>query len=512
MQGRGYTFSRMVMLGFSGCRAWQCYNPTTMKCYEQVTDFIKQHQLLNPGDRVVIGVSGGPDSLCLLDILYALGYPLICAHLDHGLRRESSDEAAFTKSIAKSYNLPFEIEKKNVALMAGSGVSLEEAARLARYNFLARVARQNDVHVIATGHTADDQVETVLMHFLRGTGPSGLRGILPDTPLDSWVGIPDVQGIRLIRPMLALNRDQTEDHCRAVGFEPVIDPSNMDLTYFRNRIRHELLPLLETYNPGIRQILLRLAQIMTAEVDLITEQVANTWESVFESQGESALLIRVESMERRPLALQRALLRTAIKMLQPSARDVGFETIERGLQFVSDPMRPASRSLIAGLMLRDFGKNVLLYHKDSPVVFDRLPQLIENAQVEVPIPGEVELAGGRKLTVASESIAPGSYQTFLNAQEGDFVAIDGSRVSAPLNVRTRLPGDRIQPLGLDGNTKVSDIMINNHIPDLARARWPIVVSGDEVVWVAGIRMSHLFRLTEETSHVIVIHLSPPQDE
>ena len=483
-----------------------------MQSYEQVGEFIMAHDLLNPGDRVVIGVSGGADSLCLLDSLYHLGYPLICAHLDHGLRQESSDEAAYVKSIAQSYNLPFEMEKQDIALKAGSGVSLEEAARLVRYSFLARVAKKNDGHVIATGHTADDQVETVLMHLLRGTGPSGLRGMLPDTPLDSWVGIPDAKEIRLIRPLLTLNHDQTEDHCRAINLEPVIDPSNMDHIYFRNRIRHELLPLLETYNPGIRQILLRLARIMTAEVDLLAEMVANAWESVFESQGESALLLRVESLERRPLALQRALLRSAIKKLLPTARDVSFDTIERGLQFVSDPMRPASRPLIAGLMLRTLGDDILLYHTDSPVIFDRLPQLIKDAQVELPIPGKVELAGGWKLTALSESIALGSYQTYLNAQEGDFAAIDRSLISEPLNVRTRMPGDRIQPLGLNGTTKVSDIMINNRIPDLARARWPMVVSGDEVVWVTGIRMSHLFRLTEGTSSVIVIHLSPPQDE
>ncbi len=481
-----------------------------MQSYQQVSDYIERHQLLNRGDRVVIGVSGGPDSLCLLDSLHHLGYPLICAHLDHGLRPESSDEAAYAKSIAQSYNLPFELEKQDVTLKAGAGVSLEEAARLARYDFLVRVARKNDVHVIATGHTADDQVETVLMHFLRGTGPSGLRGMLPDTPLDSWVGIADAQGIRLIRPLLSLNRDQTEGHCQAVGLAPVIDSSNMDHTFFRNRIRHELLPLLETYNPGIRQILLRLARIMTAEVDLLAEMVASDWESVFESLGESALLLRVEPMERKPLALQRALLRSAIKKLQPSARDVSFDTIERGLQFVSDPTRPASRPLFADLMLRDLGEEILLYHTDSPVIFDRLPQLIGDAQVEVPIPGEVELAGGWKLTATSESITPGSYQTYLNAQEGDFAVIDESSLSAPLSVRTRVPGDRVQPLGLEGTTKVSDIMINNRIPELARARWPIVVSGDEVVWVAGVRMSHAFRLTEGTSRVIVIRLSPPR--
>ena len=482
-----------------------------MQSYQQVSELIERHQLLNCGERVVIGVSGGPDSLCLLDSLSHLGYPLICAHLDHGLRQESSDEAAYVKSIAQSYNLPFEIEKQDVALKAGSGVSLEEAARLTRYNFLVRVARKNDVHVIATGHTADDQVETVLMHFLRGTGPSGLRGMRPDTPLDSWVGISDAQGIRLIRPLLSLNRGQTEGHCQAVGLEPVIDSSNMDPTFFRNRIRHELLPLLETYNPGIRQILLRLACIMAAEVDLLTEMVASAWESVFESLGESALLLRVESMKGKPLALQRALLRSAIKKLQPSARDVSFDTIERGIQFVSDPTRPASRPLIAGLMLRDLGEEILLYHTDSPVIYDRLPQLIGDVQVGMPIPGEVELAGGWKLTATSKSIVPGSYQTYLNAQEGDFAAIDESGLSAPLSVRTRVPGDRIQPLGLEGTSKVSDIMINNHIPDLARARWPIVVSGDEVVWVAGIRMSHSFRLNEGTSRAIVIRLSPPQE-
>jgi len=217
-------------------------------------------------------------------------------------------------------------------------------------------------------------------------------------------------------------------------------------------------------------------------------------------------------MDTKPLALQRALLRSAIKKLQPSARDVSFDTIERALQFVSDPIRPASQPLISGLMLRDLGDEILLYHTDSPVVFDRLPQLIGEAQVDVPVPGEVELAGGWKLIATNESIAPESYQAYLNAQEGDFAAIDESSLSAPLSVRTRAPGDRIQPLGLEGTTKVSDVMINNRIPELARARWPIVVSGDDVVWVAGVRMSHAFRLTAGTTRAIVIRLSPPQED
>ena len=481
-----------------------------MFAYELVAEFIAEQRLLTPGERVVVAVSGGADSLCLLDILNHLGYPLICAHLDHGLRQESAADAAFTRSIAESYNLPFEGEKQDIASQVGAGISLEEAARLARYNFLVRVAKENEVRVIATGHTADDQVETVLMHILRGTGPSGLRGILPDTPLDPWVGI-ESQGTRLIRPLLMLNRDQTEGHCRTLGLEPVIDPSNMDHTFFRNRIRHELLPFLETYNPGIRQVIQSLAHIMTAEVELMTDLADKAWDSVFETHGGSSLLLRVESMRKRPLALQRVLLRSAIKKLQPSARDIGFDTIERGLQFVGDAGRPAARPLISGLMLKNLGDDVLLYDAKSPVVFDDLPQLMDSKPLAFAIPGEVDLAQGWRLSVSRETIAPGSYQTFLKAQHGIYAALNASSVTMPLQVRGRLKGDRLQPLGLEGTTKLSDIMVNNHIPEMARARWPIVVSGGNVVWVAGIRMAHGFRLTDETDNVILIHLSPPQD-
>jgi len=162
-----------------------------------VADFIARFDLLDAKQKVIVGVSGGTDSLCLLDCLHRLGYPLVLAHLDHQLRSDSDTDADFCRRMAERYGIPVAVEAADVRGFADGGHSLEEAARLLRYRFLVRMAEDFNTNMIATGHTADDQVETILMHFMRGAGPSGLRGMLPATVLDDWVDVPEGDGVML---------------------------------------------------------------------------------------------------------------------------------------------------------------------------------------------------------------------------------------------------------------------------------------------------------------------------
>jgi len=219
----------------------------------EINSILREKCLITPGELVVTGVSGGPDSLCLMDLLHKLGYRVIVAHLDHRLRPESEDEAQRVKKMAAESGLPFVRESKDIETFSRQrGLSLEEGARLARYQFLFREAEKIRAAAVMVGHTADDQVETVLMHLLRGAGLPGLTGMSHRSLPNAWS-----EKIPLLRPLLGVWREAIWEYLNDQGLNPSLDPSNLDERIFRNRLRHELIPYLETFNPRLRQSIWR---------------------------------------------------------------------------------------------------------------------------------------------------------------------------------------------------------------------------------------------------------------
>ena len=501
-----YTY-KVAQQRFSFTQLRGCYNRCDMEIYQRVADFISRERLLEPGQQLIVGVSGGPDSLCLLDCLYRLGYQVLVAHLDHQLRPDSTEEARFVQQVAQSYGLESLVGRADIV---GSSGSLEEKARFTRYRFLARSAKERGFHHIATGHTADDQVETILMHFLRGAGPSGLRGMLPLTRMDDWVGIPEAEGMILIRPLLEITRDQTQSHCAAIGLEPKEDMSNLDMSFTRNRLRHQLIPLLETYNPGIRRVLRRTGKVMAGEAELVAHLVTDRWASIIHSRGESVLALDVPLFLEQPVALQRALLREVIARLRPSLRDIGFEIIEDAIKFIAKSKRGNRLTIVGELEMLHCAEEVLLQDPGASIEFQHYPQLLSVKEETISVPGQFQLAYGWTLETASTQLASTTRAELMTETSGRVVAFDERSIGAPLSLRPLVPGDRIRLLGMEGRTKVSDLLVNHHIPKPARSRWPLVVSGDHVLWVVGLRMSHDARITEATQKVTVIRLKRPQ--
>ncbi|HFD38988.1 MAG TPA: tRNA lysidine(34) synthetase TilS, partial [Anaerolineae bacterium] len=239
---------------------------------DRVRWLIEQDRLLTSGDRVVVGVSGGPDSLCLLHLLHRLqaeyDLALHVAHLHHSLRGADADaDAAFVRQIAAAWGLPCTVEQADVPALAAEGkLAVEEAARQARYAFLRRVAIGVGARIVAVGHNADDQAETVLMHFIRGSGLAGLRGMLPRAPYPQFTNPQSTNSqstsphLTLIRPLLDISRADILAYCDRHGLTPRFDRSNLDTTYFRNWLRHEALPLLARHNPNVDQVLRRTAR------------------------------------------------------------------------------------------------------------------------------------------------------------------------------------------------------------------------------------------------------------
>src|SRR6266568_8976665 len=274
-----------------------------MDMLETVTSYIERHHLLPQAGEIVVGVSGGADSLCLLHLLHRLcgpgkSYPglrLRIAHLNHKLRGEAGTrDAAAVAGIAAAWGLPVTIGEVDVpALARQERRSLEEAARVARYRFLREVAQGQP---IAVAHHADDQVETLLLHFLRGSGLTGMVGMLPRQQ-------------DIIRPLLEVNHAETVAYCQEHGIEPLEDVSNTDPRFLRNRIRHELVPLLESLNPGFDSTLLRNAGVIGVDVEWLEAQIDACWPTVVISEQDDVITLHLEALSSLPLSLQRHLLR-----------------------------------------------------------------------------------------------------------------------------------------------------------------------------------------------------------
>lgn len=448
---------------------------------------------------IVVGVSGGPDSLCLLDLFHRMDYRLVVAHANHQLRPSADEEAQRVGRLAQHLDLPFISEVLPVQALSDEGsIGLEEAARVLRYRFLFEQARFYGAQAVAVGHTADDQVETVLMHLLRGSGLNGLRGMNFRMINPAW----DTQ-IALVRPLLATWREEILAYCSEQGLEAVWDESNQDQHYLRNRVRGELIPLLETYQPTMRQGVWRMARLLAGDDEILEGAAAGLWGQTA-VVGEGYVRFSRPSFLECPLGLQRRLVRRAIRTLQSKLDNVDAFTVERVVNAMAVAPQTRQLDLALGLRMVFEGERVWLAHWTSELPGDEWPQLDPQALIRVDGQGELAL-GTWKLAIDEVDIA----QVRQSARQPDhpFEAwIDADRANFPLQVRARRAGDRWQPLGLaEGSQKISDTMINARLPQRARRKWPLVCAGEEVIWVPGIRPAHTVRLTDETTRVV--HLS-----
>jgi tRNA(Ile)-lysidine synthase len=457
--------------------------------------------VLGPEDTLVVGVSGGPDSLALLHLLVQQGlHPpdrLFAAHLNHGLRPEAGAEAAYVSALATSWGVGALTSHRDVAAYArAEGLSLEEAGRLARYHFLAEVADTVGAAVVATAHHAGDQAESVMMHLLRGAGLDGLRGMLP-------VGrVPGRPDLALIRPLLQVDRAAIAAYVAATGLSPVVDASNLETTFYRNWLRRELLPLLEARNPRLAARLRQLAELARADVDLLEDLAAAAWETALLEQGDRWLALDRRDWIARPLSLRRRLIRRAVLALQPEARDVAFRTVEQARMLAEQAGSGGAATLPAGIILKVDADRLLFHAAGGEADGDRLPQLAAGQPLALPVPGRLHVGGNWLLE--AEAADPAALRSAA-ANQDPWTAVASIPEGARLVVRPRLRGERFRPLGLGGrHALVSEVMINRKIPARWRGRWPIVATEAHLIWLVGHQLDERARVTAETQTGIVL--------
>ncbi|MDI6907277.1 MAG: tRNA lysidine(34) synthetase TilS [Thermoanaerobacterales bacterium] len=455
----------------------------------RVKAYCLRYRMFAPGERVLVGVSGGPDSVALLDVLYRLcgelGIELSVAHLNHLLRgREAASDAAYVAGLADRYGLPLVLEECNVRdAWRERGGSLQAVAREMRYRFYERAAEKTGAARVALGHQADDHAETILFNFLRGTGIAGLAGIPPVRE-------------RYVRPLLAERRRTIEDYCRERGLAPREDASNLKRVYTRNRLRLELIPYLEReYNPNLVPTLLRMAEVLREEEALLEAEAGRVLAGVVRAVDEDA----AAALERRPLlelppALQRRVVRGAWEAL-PGGAELPFEHVERVLDLARRPRGGGRVELPGGARAVREGDRLVLRRGggERPVPFS----------YPLAVPGETAVPEAGKVIAATVAgAADGLPDPRLLAPRGTVLDLD--RLAPPLTVRSRRPGDMFAPSG-GGTVKLKKFLIDAKVPRSARDAVPLVVDGEgRIAWVAGLRTAEFCRLTPRTRRAVIL--------
>jgi tRNA(Ile)-lysidine synthase len=436
---------------------------------KRILAYIREQRLIRAGDRVAVAVSGGADSVALLRALLELraelGIVLAVAHFNHGLRGEQSDaDEAFVADLAKQHELEFFAGHANVRDHAAARkLSIETAARELRYQWLGQLARDHRFDCIATAHTRDDQAETVLLKFLRGAGTRGLAGIYP-----ALTAVNDDEDARIVRPLLRVGRDEVEAYLSALDQGWREDETNLDRRFQRNRVRHELLPLLEReYNPNIRVILNELADVSRAEEEY--------WESLVQKSGAVAQPdeLRLRGFAELPIALQRRLLR---RFAEQSGPALDFEHVEK------------LRRCAVGESLRVElpGGRIVARENDRLRLCKAEGGSAGAYQYVLPIPGEitiVELEVTLRATIVTEEFArellPG-------------VLLTRNLLAPELMVRNWNPGDRYWPAHRGAEEKLKRMFAEARIPAERRPTWPLVLNGNDIVWVQGLPVASAY--------------------
>ena len=475
---------------------------------QRVWQFIREQRLVSSQQKLLVAVSGGPDSVCLLHILVELqgelDIKLHVAHLDHQLRgAESEADAGYVADLARRLGIPASVEQRDVAAyQAQHRLSLEEAGREVRYTFLSQVARSIGADRVAVGHTVDDHIETILMHLIRGTGTRGLRGLQPNS-VWQFSG----NSLIVVRPLLLVSREETAGYCRHHQLMPRLDATNLSPALLRNRIRRELLPRLQSYNPQVTEALLRVGRIAADDLAFIDKEIAKLWDKIVREQ-ENTIILDKEELLKLPSALKRHLLRASIEKLLGELKDIEMRHIEEIMEALT---KPAGKrlDLPGGLVFSiEYDKYSLGPEPSELCPFPRL-----EGEFVLKVPGETRLPGWSvEATVMNRGQMTEKGKDFMaesfigGSLKGRSLTayFDLDKTGDKITVRSRRSGDRFQPLGMSQPKKLGEFMIDAKIPRAWRGRIPIVCSPKHILWAVGWRIDERVKVTEETKQILCL--------
>jgi len=450
---------------------------------KKVLSAILGYRMINRGDSIIVAVSGGADSVCLLKILYALkkylNIRLTVAHFNHGLRpKEDEKETEFVAKLAKRLNLTLICDTSNTITKV-PGSSIEEKARKMRYQFFQKAINENHAQKLALGHTMNDQAETVLMHFLRGTGLTGLSGI------------PPIRQNCFIRPLIDITRDEIHTYLKQNDESFIIDSSNLETRYLRNKIRLELLPLLLDYQPKLVEHLGELAFLCRQETQFIDEEATKLLDMITFDSSKHSLDLLLTTFNILSCSLQYRIIRQAIKKIKGNLRKIDRGHIKSIIDCANKDKPQIKVNLPENITVKKI-YNRLRFSLGDMIETRNFSYSIKNM-------GRLQIQEINK-TISFTEISKNDFM--LSAHSPDEAFLDLDKLKWPLKARNFRTGDKFIPLGVNGFKKVKDIFIDNKIPSEERKQIPILVSRDDIVWVYGIRIDDRYKIKQETKRIL----------
>lgn len=440
--------------------------------------------MLQEKEKVLVAVSGGPDSLTLLNVLHrlapSLGLRLVVAHINHRLRGEESvEDAAFVQNCAVELGWDFCLAEVDVyARIAQTKESIQEAARELRYEALINLGKKHQASKIALGHTADDQAETVLMHIIRGSGPEGMGGI------------PPVRDGIFVRPLIEVPRAMIETFIKREKIPCRHDSSNKKRKYLRNRIRLDLLPILKRdYNPNLCLGLSETSDIFRAESAFMEKYVDKVWTDILLEEEAEAIHLNLEVFRSQDIAIQRRIIRRVYETLKGNKKGLSLKQIRSALSLFGN--REKVINLAGGLQIRKTGKTLSL-GKFTP---HDIPEVV------LSVPGVVS-AGSYRIRTKILKIPPSSFPAHNRK-----VFFDWDKLVPPLILRSRRPGDTMNPLGMKGRKKIQDILTDAKIPRYLRRSIPILCDSKGILWMAGIRRCNRAMVGPQTQNILFVEIN-----
>ncbi len=457
--------------------------------YKKVEKYIVEHDLLSKGDTVVVAVSGGADSQCLLTMLkdmsdkYSL--KIIVAHLNHCLRPEANEEQLGVQEYARSMNLEFETRATDVRRLKNKHkISEEVAGRLSRYRFLLDMANKYNATKIALGHHMDDQAETVLQNILRGTGIDGLSGIMPKCNRGR---------VQLIRPLLCLRRCDIEEYCMAKGLDPYTDKSNFELCYTRNRVRIDLIPYLEKeYNPKLKEGLNNLSVLALHDRQYFRNKIYGIYRKIARSYR-NKIIIDKRALSKLPPSLAGRIVYQALKRLG-NGLQFNYSHIKQVMNLVSNSGSRGPAYMPGNIYAYSF-PNTILFRKGI------LKKVRQEICMSLSIPGKTFI--NSKTYIMASIVNDKSDLQWPPGENQAYIDLEGVNQEEVM-VKYRWEGAKFYPQGASGGKKLKDFFIDNKIPHHKRDTWPLVTINDIIIWVVGLRVNEKFKVRETTRNILVL--------
>lgn len=459
---------------------------------------ILQHKMIHDGETVLVAVSGGADSLALLYGLHALRQQLRChlhvAHLNHLLRPDADIDAAFVRQHAEHLNLPCTIQQVDVFRLAKQWkLSLETAGRRVRYQFYDSVCSETAATKVALGHHQDDIAETILMNLIRGSGTDGLKGIIP------------VRDMKFIRPLTEFTRQQIEAFLTSIDVVPRHDSTNTDTRYLRNRIRHELIPRLESdYNPNIKAVLSRTANVLGVESEYLDTIAHKAFETCQIQVSQENIILDREKFRQHHIALQRRILRQSVSKMLGAVSDLYFAHCEAMLSLIEGNAPNAVLPLPNGLRFRRAYQRISFERKTTQIGNFSYPITTVGKTFVTALNAEINTELRDVTSGRAPTLPDGKFEAIFDYQKLKKIFSEPCSDTISLTVRNRRQGDRFQPYGMQGTKKIKDFLIDAKVPRHERDNIPLLVCGDVILWVVGYTTSEPFKIEPHTQHYLYL--------